>query len=99
MRELIIKDGGALAAYEELASLLANNRKAYVNFHKAIKSGLFVARAEGLSAFGAADEVILLKPSDSFRHLMVAIRAGDPDLKLFVQDFLSHDYAPTGCRA
>jgi|SRR5258708_7928804 hypothetical protein len=97
MRELIIRDSGALTAYRELASFLTKNRKAYVNFRKAIKNGLclFVARPGGLSAGGTMEKVVLLKPSDSFNNLVAAIRAGDRDLHLFVRDFLRHSCRPT----
>jgi hypothetical protein len=39
-RELILKDDGALAAFEELRILLTDKPKAYLRYCDAIKKGL-----------------------------------------------------------
>jgi hypothetical protein len=96
MVELLIKDNGALSAYQELARLLVGKREAYLCYRKAIKKGLrlFVSRAECLPAKRASKKVVFLEPSDGLLGLLAAIRAGELEFKLFIQNFLRHSPAP-----
>jgi hypothetical protein len=84
MPEIELRESDALSSYAALAAALPVNGVA--NLRHLLNEGLrlFRSEAEGLAAGSAMRHVVRLEPSDSLLEILLAIRAGDPDLSKFV---------------
>jgi hypothetical protein len=95
MGKVRIDDRGAIAEFSALA--LGLTRQGCVNLRKLLNNGLelFRSRTVCLATGGAPKYAGTLEPSESLIRLVSAVRAGDWDLNLFVEDFFSHNSTPT----